>query len=64
MSALRVPDPPLSDGVVVLRLHGISDQEVQRRIRIMKLRGTKHETAYLAFHVGERELQVGRVLGG
>lgn len=54
----------LADGVVVLRLHGISDQEVQRRIRIMKLRGTKHETAYLAFHVGERELQVGRVLGG
>ena len=52
----------LADGVLSLRLHPISDQEVQRRIRIVKMRGTRHETAYLAIHVGDGNLQVGRLL--
>lgn len=53
----------LADGVLTLRLHMISDLDVQRRIRIVKMRGTKHETGYLALHVGDGELQVGRILG-
>jgi len=59
----RYDEDFLADGVLTLRLHPISDQEVQRRIRIVKMRGTKHETGYLALHAGSGELQVGRVLG-
>ncbi|HYS71089.1 MAG TPA: ATPase domain-containing protein [Thermoplasmata archaeon] len=58
----RYAEDFLADGVLTMRLHPITDQEVQRRIRIMKMRGTRHETAYLALHVGDGELQVGRVL--
>ncbi|HEV8594778.1 MAG TPA: ATPase domain-containing protein [Thermoplasmata archaeon] len=53
----------LADGVITLRLHPISDQDVQRRLRIVKMRGTRHETAYLALHVSDGEFQVGRLLG-
>lgn len=53
----------LADGVMNLRLHLISDLDAQRRIRIVKMRGTKHETGYLALHVADGELEVGRILG-
>jgi circadian clock protein KaiC len=54
----------LADGVIHLRLHLLSDVDVQRRIRVVKMRGTKHETGYLALHVGDGQLEVARVLGG
>src|SRR6266704_3217101 len=37
----------LADGVVQLRIHMVSDLEAQRRLRVVKMRGTKHETGYL-----------------
>ncbi len=54
----------LADGVLNLRMHLVTDQDVQRRLRVVKLRGTRHETAYLALHVAPGELEVSRVLGG
>ncbi len=38
----------LADGVIQLRLHHSSDIEVQRRIRCVKMRSTRHENDYLA----------------
>jgi len=60
----RYDEDFLADGVLNLRLHPISDQDVQRRLRIVKLRATNHETGYLALHVAPGEFEVGRVLGG
>ena len=60
----RFEEDFLADGVLSLRLHHITEQEVQRRLRILKMRGTRHETGYLALHVGGDDLQVGRILGG
>ncbi len=58
----RYDEDFLADGVLNLRLHPISDLDVQRRLRIVKMRGTRHETGYLALHVSEGEFAVGRVL--
>lgn len=52
----------LADGVLHLRLHLISDLDAQRRIRIVKMRATRHETGYMALHIGKGELEVARVL--
>lgn len=38
----------LSDGIIQLRMHQVSDLEVQRRIRIVKMRGTRHRTGDFA----------------
>lgn len=54
----------LADGVIHLRMHATSDADVQRRIRVVKMRGTRHEMGYLALHVGRGELEASRVLGG
>ena len=54
----------LADGVLHLRMHATSDVEVQRRIRVVKMRGTRHEMGYLALHVGHGDLEASRVLGG
>ena len=43
----------LADGVIQLRLHPVTDLEIQRRVRIVKMRGTAHDTGYLAVHVSE-----------
>jgi len=52
----------LADGVIQLRLHMVSDVEVQRRIRILKMRGTKHETGYLALVLDEGRFKATRAL--
>ncbi len=38
----------LADGVIYLALYPISDLEVQRRLRVVKLRATKHDVASYA----------------
>jgi circadian clock protein KaiC len=38
----------LADGVIHLKMHPVSDVAVQRRLRVIKMRGTAHETGYLA----------------
>lgn len=48
------PSPPrddagyLADGIVHLKLHQITDVEMQRRIRIVKMRGANHKTGFYA----------------
>jgi len=60
----RYDEDFLADGVVNLRLHLVGDQDAQRRLRIVKMRATRHETGFLALHVGDGEIEVGRVLSG
>lgn len=38
----------LADGVIHLKMHQVSDVAIQRRLRVVKMRGTAHETGYLA----------------
>jgi len=38
----------LADGIVHLKLHPLSDVEMQRRVRVAKLRGSNHKTGYYA----------------
>lgn len=38
----------LADGVISLRMHNVTDVAVQRRMRVVKMRGTAHETRYFA----------------
>ena len=52
----------LADGVIQLRLHDVSDLEVQRRIRVMKMRGTRHEAGYFAFVLDEGRFRVTRAM--
>ena len=61
---LRHEENFLADGVLHLRMHPISDVELQRRLRIVKMRGTKHEMGYLALHAARGEFEVARALGG
>ena len=52
----------LADGVVHLRQHLVSDLEVQRRLRVVKMRGTRHETGYLALVLDEGRFKVTRAM--
>src|SRR5437870_10969793 len=37
----------LADGILALEMHSTSDLFVQRRLRVVKMRGTKHDTGVL-----------------
>ena len=52
----------LADGILHLRQHFVSDVEVQRRVRIVKMRGTRHETGYLALLVDDGRLRATRAM--
>lgn len=52
----------LADGVIHLRQHLVSDLEVQRRLRVVKMRGTKHDTGYLALVLDEGRFKVTRAM--
>jgi len=50
---LEAPQPRrdetfLADGILELKMHQISDVEVQRRIRVSKMRGSHHKTGFSA----------------
>ena len=38
----------LADGIVHLKMHQVSDVSIQRRLRVVKMRETAHETHYVA----------------
>lgn len=44
----RIPAGFLADGVISLRMHNVTDVSIQRRVRVVKMRGTAHETRYFA----------------
>jgi len=52
----------LADGVLHLRMHMVSDLEAQRRLRVVKLRGSKHETGYLAMVLDDGGFRVTRAM--
>ena len=52
----------LADGILHLRQHVVSDVEVTRRIRIVKMRGTRHEMGYMALVVDEGRLRATRAM--
>src|SRR2546426_565099 len=52
----------LADGILHLRQHLVSDVEVTRRIRIVKMRGTRHEMGYMALLVDEGRLRATRAM--
>jgi len=54
----------LADGIIHLGLHPTSDLYVQRRVRCVKMRSTKHETGYYAFAFDEGKFEVTRAVGG
>jgi len=61
----RYPDEAyLADGVVQLGLHPTSDLYVQRRMRCVKMRSTRHETGYYALAFDEGKFEVTRAVSG
>jgi KaiC/GvpD/RAD55 family RecA-like ATPase len=52
----------LADGILHLRQHVVSDVEVVRRIRVVKMRGTRHELGYMALLVDEGRLRATRAM--
>jgi circadian clock protein KaiC len=49
-SELPLPEEAyLADGIIILEMHPTSDLFVQRRLRVAKMRSTKHETGYYSF---------------
>src|SRR5438093_6461924 len=52
----------LADGVVHLRMHFVTDLTAQRRLRVVKMRGTKHETGYPAMDIDDGRFRVTRAM--
>ncbi len=52
----------LADGIIELKMHPISDVEVQRRIRVVKMRGSHHRTGFAALVFEEGRFQVVSVI--
>jgi circadian clock protein KaiC len=52
----------LADGILHLRQHIVSENDVVRRIRIVKMRGTRHETGYMALLVDDGRLRATRAM--
>ncbi|HYM38840.1 MAG TPA: ATPase domain-containing protein [Thermoplasmata archaeon] len=61
----RAPDEAyLADGILHLELHEASDLFVQRRLRVAKLRSTRHETGYYALSYEDGGFEVTRSVSG
>lgn len=43
-------------------MHSISDVDIQRRIRVVKMRGSNHKTGFYALVFDEGHFQVTRVM--
>jgi len=52
----------LADGIIQMRLHHAADCEIQRRIRCVKMRGTRHENDYLAMLVDDGVFRVTKAI--
>jgi circadian clock protein KaiC len=64
---LETPQPRrdetfLADGIMELKMHQISDVEVQRRIRVSKMRGSHHKTGFSALVFEDGRFQVTSVI--
>ncbi|HEX9339959.1 MAG TPA: ATPase domain-containing protein [Thermoplasmata archaeon] len=52
----------LADGILELKMHALTDVEVQRRIRIVKMRGSHHKTGFSALVFEDGRFQVTSVI--
>ena len=52
----------LADGIVHLKMVEVSDTEVQRRLRCVKMRETDHSNNYFSFLRNERGFAVTRAI--
>lgn len=52
----------LADGIIHVRMHQVSDLDVQRRLRVVKMRGTRHETGFFAFVFEDGKFSVTRAM--
>jgi len=52
----------LADGIVHLKLAEVSDVDVQRRIRVVKMRGTKHAPGFFSLLVEDGQLAVTKAI--
>ncbi len=53
----------LADGILQLSQHLVSDQEVQRRLRIVRMRGTRHDLGPMPLLLDEGRFRVARRVG-
>lgn len=61
----RAPDEAyLADGILQLELHATSDLFVQRRLRVAKMRATRHDTGYYALSYEDGGFEVARAVSG
>src|SRR5881296_4523759 len=58
----RYDEEFLADGVIHLRMHLVTDLTAQRRLRVVKMRGTKHNTGYLAMDFDDGRFRVTRAM--
>lgn len=54
----------LADGIIHVGLHPTSDVYVQRRIRCVKMRSTRHETGYYALVFDNGRFEITRAVSG
>jgi KaiC/GvpD/RAD55 family RecA-like ATPase len=52
----------ISDGIIHTKMERMNDENIQRRIRCVKMRGTDHSTDYFTLLVEKGSLQVTRVI--
>lgn len=63
LSHFRNEEEFLSDGIINLALHSIGEIDIQRRIRCIKMRGTKHEAGYLSLMWDDGKFKVTKAVG-
>ncbi|HKZ98105.1 MAG TPA: ATPase domain-containing protein [Thermoplasmata archaeon] len=54
----------LADGIIHLGMHPTSDLYVQRRLRVVKMRSTKHDPGYYALSFEDGAFEVARAVSG
>jgi len=63
-TAGRIPHHPeeyyLADGIIQLRMSPSSEYDLERQVRVLKMRGTKHETGYHALSFDRGRFRVRR----
>ena len=52
----------LADGIIALEMHPTSDLFMQRRLRVVKMRSTKHETGYYALSYEDGAFEITRAV--
>ncbi len=54
----------LADGVIHLKMHEVNDVDVQRRVRVVKMRAANHKTGYYALVFDGGNFSVTRAMSG